>query len=169
MCTNMSSVPCKHGLAARGESVASHRDGRGASRARRDDREFREYLREEQRRPRGCIARRMQPDFHHGLLSYTRAVPSSSIQALLARAGSALERGHGKEAAQLLAPVLRSPALTRDDELAVRSMLAEGWLLEDDLDQAAAVLGRPPDALRESVPPGRLSTLWRLHGRLPPA
>jgi hypothetical protein len=26
-----------------------------------------EYLREEQRSPRGCIARRMQPDFHHGL------------------------------------------------------------------------------------------------------
>ncbi len=54
-------------LAVRGESVASHRDGRGASRARRDDREYREYLREEQRSPRGCIARRMQPDFHHGL------------------------------------------------------------------------------------------------------
>src|SRR5438046_7064361 len=58
----------RRGLAARGESVASHRDGRGASRARRDDREYREYLREEQRSPRGCIARRMQPDFHHGLL-----------------------------------------------------------------------------------------------------
>ena len=28
----------------------------------------REYLREEQRSQRGCIARRMQPDFHHGLL-----------------------------------------------------------------------------------------------------
>ena len=57
------------GLAARGESLASHRDGRGAPLARRDDREYREYLREEQRRQRGCIARRMQPDFHHGLLS----------------------------------------------------------------------------------------------------
>src|SRR5438876_10923202 len=69
-------------LAARGESLASHRDGRGAPPARRDDREYREYLSEEQRsRPgaptartvrrgveRGCIARRMQPDFHHGLL-----------------------------------------------------------------------------------------------------
>jgi hypothetical protein len=28
-----------------------------------------QYLREEQRRPRGCIARRMQPEFHHGLFS----------------------------------------------------------------------------------------------------
>src|SRR5919109_151457 len=47
---------------------ASHRDGRGASLARRDEREYREYLTEEQRRQRGCIARRMQPGFHHGLL-----------------------------------------------------------------------------------------------------
>jgi hypothetical protein len=50
--------------------------------ARRDDREYREYLREEQRSQRrgpqrgsrvgverGCIARRMQLDFHHGLLA----------------------------------------------------------------------------------------------------
>src|SRR2546427_10149134 len=55
-------------LAARGESLASPRDGRGAPPARRDDREYREYLSEEQRSRRGCIARRMQPDFHHGLL-----------------------------------------------------------------------------------------------------
>ena len=34
----------------RDESLASHRDGRGASMARRDDREYREYLSEEQRR-----------------------------------------------------------------------------------------------------------------------
>ena len=37
--------------------------------ARRDDREYREYLSEEQRSQRGCIVRRMQPDFHHGLLN----------------------------------------------------------------------------------------------------
>jgi hypothetical protein len=36
--------------------------------ARRDDREYREYLREEQRSQRGCIARRMQPGFYRGLL-----------------------------------------------------------------------------------------------------
>ncbi len=34
---------------------------------RHDDREYREYLREEQRRQPGCIARRMQRDLHHGL------------------------------------------------------------------------------------------------------
>src|SRR3989449_2286081 len=56
-------------LAAGGKGVASHRDGRGAPPARRDDREYREYLSEEQRSRRGCIARRMQPDFHHGLLA----------------------------------------------------------------------------------------------------
>ena len=67
------------GLAARGESLASHRDGRGARPARRDDREYREYLSEEQRSRRGCIARRMQPDFCHGLLdSLERLVLRSS-------------------------------------------------------------------------------------------
>ena len=55
-------------LAVRGESPASHRNERDASRARRDDREYRLYLTEEQRRPRGGIARRMQTDFQHGLL-----------------------------------------------------------------------------------------------------
>jgi DNA-binding NtrC family response regulator/tetratricopeptide (TPR) repeat protein len=92
-------------------------------------------------------------------------VASSSLHALLARAGVALERGRGTEAAQMLAPALRS-SLLRDDELAVRAMLAEAWLLQDDLDQAAAALGRPPDTFRDSVSSGRLSTLWRLHGRL---
>jgi len=52
-------------------------------------------------------------------------VPSPSLQALLARAGAALDRGRGAEAAQMLTPALRSSALTRDDEFAVRSMLAE--------------------------------------------
>src|SRR5205085_9063507 len=55
---------------------------------------------------------------------------------------------------------------TRDDELALRSALAEAWLLQDDLDQAASALGRPPDTFRDIVSAGRLSTLWRLHGRL---
>src|SRR5438067_12464068 len=91
---------------------------------------------------------------------------SPSLHALLTRAGAALQRGHGAEAAQLLAPALRSSALTRDEELAVRSMLAEAALLQDDLDQAASALGRPPDTFRDTVAPRQLSTLWRLHGRL---
>jgi hypothetical protein len=42
---------------------------RGAPLTRRDDREYREYLRKEQRSQRGCIAGRMQTEFHHGLLT----------------------------------------------------------------------------------------------------
>ena len=84
---------------------------------------------------------------------YTRGVPSSLPHTVLARAGAALERGRGAEAAQMLAPALHSSTLTRDDELALRSMLAEAWLLQDDLDQAAAALGRPPDTFRDTVPP----------------
>ncbi len=93
-------------------------------------------------------------------------MPSSSLQALLARAGAALERGRGPEAAELLAPALRSAAQTRDEELAVRAALAEAWFLQDDPDQAAAALGRPPETFRDTISSGRLSTLWRLHGRL---
>src|SRR5436190_16125373 len=77
------------GLAVRGESVAWPRDGRGAARARCERAQGgvptvrlvhggvqdREYLREEQRSPRGCIARRMQPDFHHGLLAPAQRAP----------------------------------------------------------------------------------------------
>ena len=89
----------------------------------------------------------------------------TSVQGLLARAATALERGHGSDAAHLLAPVLRS-TLPRDDELSLRATLAEAWLQQDDLEQAAAALGRPPDTFRDNVAPVRLATLWRLHGRL---
>src|SRR5256885_17133060 len=97
-------------------------------------------------------------------------MPSSSLQALLARAATALERGRGAEAVQMLTPALRS-TLPRDDELALRAMLAEAWLQQDDLDQAAAALGRAPDTVRDIVAPVRLPTLWRLPGPLlsPPA
>ena len=97
---------------------------------------------------------------------YTPAVPSPSLQALLSRAGVALERGRGPEAAQLLTPALRSTGLPREDELAVRSALAEASLLQDDLDQASTALGRTPDTFRDTISAARLSTLWRLHGRL---
>src|SRR3954462_10881193 len=66
----------------------------------------------------------------------------------------------------MLAPALRSSTLTREEELTIRSMLAEAALLQDDLDQTATALGRPPDTFRDTIPAGRLSTLWRLHGRL---
>jgi hydrogenase-4 transcriptional activator len=97
---------------------------------------------------------------------YTAHVVTATIQSTLARANAALERGRGAEAAQLLTQALKSGSHSRQDELAIRSGLAEAWLLQDDLAQAAAALGRPPDALRDQIPPARLSTLWRLHGRI---
>jgi hydrogenase-4 transcriptional activator len=94
-------------------------------------------------------------------------MPSAAIQPLLARATVALERGRGADAVQLLQPALRSGALTREDELTIRALLAEAWLLQDDPTQAGASLGRPPDAAREhNVAPATLSHLWRLHGRV---
>ena len=41
---------------------------RGARIARRNDRGYREYLRKEQRRQRGCTSVECRRDFHHGLL-----------------------------------------------------------------------------------------------------
>src|SRR5918996_1239369 len=91
---------------------------------------------------------------------------TGTTHSVLGRANVALERGRGTEAAQLLTPLLRSGALSRDDEVAVRSALTAAWLLQDDLPQAAAALGRTPDAMREPLADARLATLWRLHGRL---
>jgi hydrogenase-4 transcriptional activator len=97
---------------------------------------------------------------------YCEAVATSTVQAALNRAATALARGRGAEAVQILLPHHRSGALPRDDELSVRARIAEAYLLQDDLTQAAAALGRPPDASKESLPDARLSTLWRLHGRV---
>jgi hydrogenase-4 transcriptional activator len=93
-------------------------------------------------------------------------LPRVAIHSTVARANAALERGRGAEAAQVLAPVLKAGSLTREDELAVRIALAEAWLLQDDLNQAAATLGRLPDTVRERISDAQLSTLWRLHGRI---
>ena len=89
-----------------------------------------------------------------------------TTHSILGRARAALERGRGAEAAKFLTPLLRSGALNRDDELAVRAALAEAWLLQDDLNQAATALGRPPDTIREPIGDATLSMLWRLHGRV---
>jgi DNA-binding NtrC family response regulator/tetratricopeptide (TPR) repeat protein len=84
---------------------------------------------------------------------------------LYTRALAALEQGHGAEASSLLVRALRQPGLLRDDQIQIRCALAEAWLLQDDLRQAAEALGRPPDA-RERTDPARLSDLWRMHGRV---
>ena len=91
---------------------------------------------------------------------------TQALPAVIARGTTALERGRGQEAAQILAPVLRSGTLSREDELSVRVALAEAWLLQDDLVQASSALGRTPDTLRETLSDRQLSILWRLHGRL---
>ena len=78
-----------------------------------------------------------------------------------------MERGQAAAAIDLLGPLLRVPAsLTRDDELAVRIMLAESYLLQGDLAQAGTVLGRSPDTIRETLPHVLHAHLWRLHGRV---
>src|SRR5690349_2225173 len=97
---------------------------------------------------------------------YTARVATAHLHPTLARASVALERGRGAEAASLLQPLLRSQSFTREDELLVRGALAEAWLLQDDLVQATSALGRPPDALQDRISDARLSSLWRLHGRI---
>ncbi len=91
---------------------------------------------------------------------------TAALQPALARARAALERGRAADATALLTQALEFPALTRDEELTLRCTLAEAWLLRDDVNQAAAVLGRLPDAAREPLRPVRYSALWRLHGRI---
>jgi hydrogenase-4 transcriptional activator len=97
---------------------------------------------------------------------YTLAVPAETFQPSMARAAAALQRGRGAEALDAVSQALDAPGLGREDELAIRCAMAEAWLLRDDVTQAAAVLGRPPDVLRERIPPAQLSAMWRIHGRL---
>ena len=92
---------------------------------------------------------------------------NAALQPVIARATAALERGQASATIEFLAPLLRTPSsLTREDELNVRVMLAESYLLQGDLAQAGTVLGRPPDTLRENLPQVLHSNLWRLHGRV---
>ena len=92
---------------------------------------------------------------------------NASLQPLIARATTALERGQAAVTIELLAPLLRNPsALTREDELGIRVMLAESYLLQGDLAQAGTILGRSPDTIREPLPQVLHSNLWRLHGRV---
>ena len=94
-------------------------------------------------------------------------MPNAALQPAIARANAALERGQAAATIDLLAPLLRTPSsLTREDELSIRVMLAESYLLQGDLAQAGTALGRSPDALRETLPPVLHSNLWRLHGRV---
>ncbi len=89
-----------------------------------------------------------------------------AFQPALARARTALERGRHADAIAILTQALKSSGFKHEDELGLRFTLAEAWLMADDVAQAAAILGRPPDSSRDNLPPALLSTLWRLHGRI---
>jgi len=93
-------------------------------------------------------------------------VATSAVRNALTRARAALERGRGLEAVQALQSLHRSGTLAREDELAVRTAITEGYIQADDLAAAATTLGRPPESLKEPLPDVTLSALWRLHGRL---
>ncbi len=89
-----------------------------------------------------------------------------AFQPALARARTALERGRHVDAISVLTQALKSSGLKHEDQVALRCTLAEAYLMGDDLAQAAATLGRPPDSPRDDLSPALLSTLWRLHGRI---
>jgi DNA-binding NtrC family response regulator/tetratricopeptide (TPR) repeat protein len=93
-------------------------------------------------------------------------VVTIAFQPALARARAALERGRHTDAIGILTQALKSSGVKDEDELGLRCALAEAWLMADDVAQAAAMLGRPPDSPRDELPPALLSTLWRLHGRI---
>ncbi len=87
------------------------------------------------------------------------------MQPVMARAAAHIERGQASAATALLTPLLQT-SLKRTDDLAIRAAIAEAFLQQGDVTQASATLGRQPDALRDSIPPVLLATLWRLHGRI---
>ena len=89
-----------------------------------------------------------------------------AFQPALARARAALERGRHADAIGVLTQALKSSGLKGEDEIGLKCTLAEAWLMGDDVAQAASILGRPSDSLRDDLPPALLSIIWRLHGRI---
>ena len=83
----------------------------------------------------------------------------------LSEALRSLERGSGREAIEILRTTARRSDLSRDDRAQVRCILAEAWLLQDEVARAADALGKEPEA-RERLNPARLSDLWRVQGRI---
>src|SRR3977135_2380490 len=107
---------------------------------RRDDREYREYLREKQRSQRGCIAGRMQLDFHHGLLGDPRRRWPST-----------------KEVARMNAPLIAVVTV------ALSAPLAAQWLTQPTPGIPRTPDGKPNlNAAAPRTPDGKpdLSGLW---------
>src|SRR3954471_4670085 len=110
-----------HTLAARGERPASHRGRRGAPAARRDDREYGQYLSEEQRSRRGRIGGRMQSSLQHGLLAALLiACGLMVIHGLVASAQSP------QKAVLVLIPLQRGSSMSLDIDDTIRTVLNDG-------------------------------------------
>ena len=94
-----------------------------------------------------CLANRMDTTCILRILP----VAVGTTHSILGRARAALERGRGAEAAKSLTPLLRSGPSIGTTNWRFAPRLAEAWLLQDDLNQAATALGRPPDTIREPI------------------
>ncbi len=134
-------------LTVRGGGAASHRDGRDVRLARRDDREYGQYLREEQRRQPGCPARPMQRHFRHGLLGLAVLVAG-----IVPVSGAAQERPKADE--QSAEVVVRGCANGR----ALVPMDLEG-----QIPTPLALVGR---AIRLNGPKAVIKDIERQKGRL---
>ena len=87
-----------------------------------------------------------KPCARDGILPSWSVSPSAHRRASAGRARTGPRR-RGDTVPQ---QALRSTSLTRDDELALRVLLAEAWLLQDDLARPAPRWGARPTPFRES-------------------
>ncbi len=83
---------------------------------------------------------------------------------LLAQARAALQRGQSGQAVALLTRALRQRPVSPGEEWRLRLALAEAYLLQDDVGQAARLLGRAPEGASDRVDPALRAQVWRLHG-----
>jgi hydrogenase-4 transcriptional activator len=87
-------------------------------------------------------------------------------QTPLAQALAALQRGQGAEAEAILQQAAKPFGRTGPPDWRFRMALVDALLLQDELERAQRLLGRPPDEGRSRLEPSHLSALWRLHGQI---
>src|SRR5882672_7447979 len=100
-----------------------HRGRRGVPLARRDDREYREYLRETQRSQRGCIAGRMQTNF--GGATLVRRTAAALLVAVCVVATAATAQQQPARSGNDEAATARHFASIRNQPLLLLAFLAE--------------------------------------------
>jgi hypothetical protein len=101
------------------------------------------YLEEEQRSRRGCIGGRMQPAFHHGLLSlglYLRRRERTSVRSFLLCTGGGVQTLTFAECRGSMSPRSRSARYSSSGCVCHREMASSGYF---------AQLPRVPSALGE--------------------